>query len=463
MRSFALPCSEYKGARPSPHVEAGFPGSTINTVMPKPSQPLHTLTATGIVASIASGHTTCEAVTRACLDQIAEREPEVQAWQYLDPEQAIAQARALDRGGVRGPLYGVPFAVKDIIDTCDMPTEYGSPIFQGHRPRRDAACVALSRKAGAVLMGKAVTTEFANVHPGKTRNPLDPARTPGGSSSGSAAAVAASMVPLAIGTQTTGSTTRPASYCGIVGYRPTWGALRTAGVMEASGSLDTLGILARSIEDVALYRDVLLGVAPQPVPETSAPRVGFCRTPAWPRLEPATQALLEGAAGRLARAGARLEEIKLPPEFEALEEAHRWISGFEMARNLTWEIERHWDEISEAFRNGRLKDGLACSYEQYVYMLERVRHCRERIMPLFERFDVLLAAAAAGEAPVGSHPVPHPWVYMVWTTLHVPSITLPVFTGPHGLPIGAQLIAKPHEDRRMFACARWVYRRLTEA
>jgi Asp-tRNA(Asn)/Glu-tRNA(Gln) amidotransferase A subunit family amidase len=431
--------------------------------MTGPAQPLHTLTATQIVTAVDAGRVTCEAVARACLDRIAEREPEVQAWQSMDPERVIQAARALDRSGATGPLRGVPFGVKDIIDTCDMPTEYGSPIFRGHQPLRDAACVALSRKAGAVLLGKTVTTEFANVHPGKTRNPLDPARTPGGSSSGSAAAVAAGMVPLAIGTQTTGSTTRPASFCGVVGYRPTGGELRTAGVMEASGSLDTLGILARSVEDAALYRDVLLGIPPQPLPEAGPPRVGFCRTYAWPRLEPTTRALLEGAAERLARAGAHVEDVDLPPEFEGLEEAHRWISGFEMARNLTWEIEHHWREISEAFRNGRLTDGLACPYERYVEMRQRVHHCRTLLSPVFQRCDVLLAAAAAGEAPVGDHPIPHPWVYMGWTTMHVPSITLPVFTGPAGLPIGAQLIAKHHDDRRLFAWARWAWRRLSDA
>ena len=232
----------------------------------KPATRLNELTATEIAAAVASGKTTCEAVARACLERIEEREPQVLAWQYLNPEQVIAQARALDRSGARGPLAGVPFGIKDIIDTCDMPTEMGSPIYAGHRPRGDAACVALSRKAGGVLMGKTVTTEFANRYPGKTRNPFDPARTPGGSSSGSAAAVGDCMVPLAIGTQTTGSTIRPASFCGVFGYRPTWGDLRCVGVKEAAGSLDTLGLLARSVEDIALYRDVLLGSAPAAAP-----------------------------------------------------------------------------------------------------------------------------------------------------------------------------------------------------
>lgn len=420
------------------------------------------LTATEIVAAILAGKTTCEAVTRACLDHIAEREPQVQAWQYLNSEQVIAQARALDKSGRRGPLIGVPFGVKDIIDTCDMPTEYGTVIHKGHRPNRDAACVALSRKAGGVLMGKTVTTEFANVTPGKTRNPLDPERTPGGSSSGSGAAVGDFMVPLAIGTQTTGSTTRPASFCGVFGYRPTWGDLRTTGVMEASGSLDTLGILARSVEDVALYRDVLLGVAPEPVAsDIQAPRIGFCRPYFWPRIEPATQKLLEDAAQRLARAGAHVEGVDLPADYEQLEMAHRLISGFEMARNLTWELENHRATISEKFREGRLKDGLACTYKTYCEMRDLVARCRRMLEPVIAKYDVLLTPSAPGIAPAGPDPVPHPWVYMMWTTMHVPSLTLPVFKGQDGMPIGVQLIAKWSDDRRLFAVSRWVYQQLT--
>ncbi|MBM3358151.1 MAG: amidase [Betaproteobacteria bacterium] len=423
---------------------------------------LHELTATEIVRAIDAGSTSCEAVARACLERIAEREPQVQAWEYLDPEHVVAQARALDRSGRRGALRGVPIGVKDIIDTCDMPTAYGTPIHKGHRPGKDAACVALSRKAGAVLMGKTVTTEFANVHPGKTRNPFDASRTPGGSSSGSGAAVGDWHVPLALGTQTTGSTTRPASFCGVFGYRPTHGDLRVTGVMEASGSLDTLGILARSIEDVALYRDVLLGVAPEPISaDLAAPRIGFCRPYFWARLEPATQRLLEDAAQRLARAGAKVDEVALPGEFEALEAAHRWISGFEMARNLTWEIENHWERISEKFRNGRLKDGLACGYERYCEMRALVERLRRQLVSIMDGHDALLAPAAPGEATAGWDPVPHPWVYMAWTAMHVPSVTLPVFKGPAGLPIGAQLIAGRSEDRRLFAVARWAWRALT--
>jgi Asp-tRNA(Asn)/Glu-tRNA(Gln) amidotransferase A subunit family amidase len=427
----------------------------------KSATPLNELTATGMADAIAAGNTTSESVVRACIQRIEAREPQVLAWQYFNADQAIAQARAHDRSGRRGALGGVPFGIKDIIDTCDMPTEMGSPIYTGHRPRADAACVALSRKAGGILMGKTVTTEFANRHPGKTRNPFDPARTPGGSSSGSAAAVADFMVPLAIGTQTTGSTIRPASYCGVFGYRPTYGDIRLVGVKEAAGSLDTVGLLARSVEDVALYRDVLLGGEPEPLPtDVPAPRIGFCRTHFWSRVEPGTQQLLEDAARRLARAGAQVKDVELSPEFEGIEDAHLRISSYEFARNFTWEIENHWEKISETLRNNRLKHGLACTFELYRNARDHAERCRLLLAPVFEQYDALLTPAAAGEAPVGLNATGDASFCLIWTTTHVPCVTLPVFKGPHGLPIGAQLIGRRNGDRRLFAAARWVYRAL---
>jgi len=424
--------------------------------------PLNRLTASEIVQAIATRRTTAEAVARACLDRIAAREPQVQAWQFLDPDLVLREARALDAGGRIGPLQGVPVGMKDIIDTCDMPTEYGTPIHAGHRPRIDAACVALTRRAGGLIMGKTVTTEFANRHPGKTLHPADPRRTPGGSSSGSAAAVGDHMVPLALGTQTTASTIRPASFCGCVGYRPTWGDLRCHGVMEAAGSLDTLGLIARSVEDVALYRDVLLGVAPQPLaaPGTDAPRIGFCRTPFWSRCEPATQKLLEDCAARLARAGAKVTEVTLPPEFERVEDAHRWISSFEFARNRAWEIDRHWERISETLRNNRLKDGLACSFEKYREAKSFAARIRRSLHDLFADYDALLSPSASGEAPMGIGSTGDASFCVIWTTAHVPSVTLPLFTGPNGLPVGAQLVARRDHDRSLFETARWVARRL---
>jgi len=433
----------------------------MNLALKKASTKLNELTATEIVAAIGAGKTTCEAVVRACLDHIEAREPHVQAWQYLNPQQVIAAASALDKNGLRGPLAGVPFGIKDIIDTADMPTEYGSPIYKGHQPKNEAACVALGRKAGGVLMGKTVTTEFANRYPGKTRNPFDPTRTPGGSSSGSAAAVGDHMVPLAIGTQTTGSTIRPASFCGVFGYRPTWGDLRCSGVREAAGSLDTLGLLARSVDDLALYRDVLLGVEPQAVPEhTGALRVGFCRTHVWPQVEPHTQQLLEDAAQRLARAGLQVSEVELPAHFARLTDVHLAISSFEFSRNFTYEIEHHWEKISTTLRENRLKSGLECSFERYSEARLFAAQCRREFADVVENYDVLLTASATGEAPVGLNATGNANNCLIWTTLHVPSVTMPVFKGPHGLPVGAQIIGKANGDRALFAAAHRIYRAL---
>jgi len=312
-------------------------------------------------------------------------------------------------------------------------------------------------------MGKTVTTEFANVFPGKTRHPRDPHRTPGGSSSGSAAAVSACMVPLAVGTQTTGSTIRPASFCGIVGYRPTYGHLRCTGVKEAAGSLDTLGLMARSIADIALYRDVLLGETPAPPPTAPAvpPHIGFCRTALWPRLEPSTAHLLEQAATCLARAGARVEEVSLPGEFEHILDIHRAIASFEFARNFTYEIAQHWEQLSPALRQGRLRDGLACRFETYRAAQATLERCRTHLAAIMAPYDVLLTASAAGEAPVGLESTGDASFCALWTAAHVPALTLPVFTGPQSLPVGVQVIGKRHEDYALFATAQWVWQRLT--
>jgi len=422
---------------------------------------LNRLGACETVAAIASGRTTCEAVVRACLERIAERDPEVRAFRFVDPDAVIAEARLRDRSGRRGPLLGVPFSVKDIIETADMPTEYGSPIYAGYRPGADAACVALARKAGAVLVGKAETCEFANFHPSRTRNPLDLARTPGGSSSGSAASVADFMVALSVGTQTSGSTVRPAAYCGVFGYQPTYGELRVMGVKESVGSLDTLGLIARSIEDVALFRDVLLGVDPRPIPDPPrAPRIGFCRTHLWSLLEPSTQTLFENAASALARAGARVEDVTLPPEFDGIPDAHRTIAGFEFARNYAYEIENHWERISETLRAGRIADGLACSYGSYREAFDFAERCRARFAAVVEPYDALLTACATGEAPLGHTSTGNAKLCLTWTTLHVPAVSVPAFRGPAGMPISPYLVGRRYGDRALFAVAKWLERAL---
>src|SRR5438270_8227292 len=282
------------------------------------------LSAAALARSIDNGELTAEAVMRSCLDRIAEREPVIRAWAHLDRNAALAAARASDKGGKSGVLKGVPFGIKDIFDTADMPTGYGSPIYTGCRPGFTASAASLPRAAGGVLLGKTVTTEFANRHPGPTVNPHNPAHTPGGSSSGSAASVADFMVPLAIGTQTGGSVIRPAAYCGVVGFKPSYGLFPPAGMHPNTESLDTVGIMARSVEDIALFRAALMAIPYEPptMPERP-PRLALCRTPHWDRAQPEGQSALEAAAGRLRAAGAEIVDAELPPECDGISEVQR--------------------------------------------------------------------------------------------------------------------------------------------
>jgi amidase len=234
------------------------------------------------------------------------------------------------------------------------------------------------------------------------------------------------------------------------------------GVMEASGSLDTLGVLARSVEDIALYRDVLLGIAPQPIAVIATPpRIGLCRSHVWNEIEPATRKLIENAASALGRAGAAVTDCELPADFSRLNSAHRWISSFEFARTFTYEIENHWDEISDTLRNGRLADGIAGDFDRYMAARELAQECRAHLDELWGDIDVLLTAAAFGEAPIGTAAFAGVPLYQLWTTLHLPAISLPAFKGPNGMPIGAMLLARRHDDRRLFACAQWAWHRLT--
>src|SRR5438067_1088958 len=272
---------------------------------PMPVAQLCRLSAAALARSIDNGELTAEAVMRSCLDRIAEREPVVRAWAHLDHDAALAAARACDKSVTDGLLKGVPFGIKDIFDTADMPSGYGAPLYTGCRPSFDSSAAALPRAAGAILVGKTVTTEFANRHPGPTSNPHNPAYSPGGSSSGSAAAVADFMVPLALGTQTGGSVIRPAAYCGVVGFKPSFGLFPPAGMHVNTESLDTVGAMARSVEDIALFRAALMAIPyEKPAMPERPPRLALCRTPHWERAQPEGKTVLEAAAARLGPAGA---------------------------------------------------------------------------------------------------------------------------------------------------------------
>jgi amidase len=417
---------------------------------------LNSLSATAIATGVADGTFTAEAVTAACLDHIAVREEAVGAWEFLDPELALTQARGVDAAEVKGPLAGVPVGVKDIIDTHDMPTGMGSPIYDGHRPSADASCVAQMRAAGAVILGKTVTCEFAGLTPRKTTNPHDPTRTPGGSSSGSAAAVADEMIPLAFGTQTGGSVLRPSSYCGIIGYKPSFDTFSLTGIYPAAESLDTLGLHARSLDDIELASATLLRRPFAPIGELKKPPVvGLCKTPMWDQAEPETREAVEAAAVAMQAAGAMVRDFELPEEFEWLGELRGMINGWERADVMADEWARNRDALSEQMQ-ATIQGGLDTPYRDYVDAMHLMETCRVRTTQTFEGCDVLLTPAVDGEAPVGLAETGSPRFQALWTMLHTPSITLPTHKGSNGLPVGIQLVAPYRADRSLLVIARWV-------
>ncbi|HTV44620.1 MAG TPA: amidase [Stellaceae bacterium] len=416
------------------------------------------LSASEAVARIATGKLRADTLVRDCLDRIAARAA-VKAWVWLDPEHAVAQADAVERAGRPGLLKGVPVGVKDVIDTYDMPTQHGSPIYRGNRPFADAACVALTRAAGGVILGKTVTTEFANREPRETVHPLNPAHTPGGSSSGSAAAVADFQVPVAFGTQTGGSTIRPAAFCGVIGYKPSFGEFSRVGIKMQCHNLDTLGLICRSLDDVALLRAVLQ-VQPLRAIERSpaAPRIGFCRSASWDDASTDTKALLERTAARLAAAGAVVREVTLTPA-NMLEQQRR-VFAFEAARNYAYEYEEHADQLSPGLRDGLLSEGRDLPLAAYVEAIETAEQFRRHLADLFREFDVLLTPSAVGEAPEGLGSTGDARFNAVWTLGWVPCLTLPAGTGNAGLPLGIQLVGPHFADEKLLDAARWVEARL---
>jgi Asp-tRNA(Asn)/Glu-tRNA(Gln) amidotransferase A subunit family amidase len=422
---------------------------------------LNELTVTEIVAKIAAGEMTCEAVTRDCIERIIAREPVVKAWVKFNPELALAQAHALDREPRRGALHGVPIGIKDVIDTFDMPTEMGSPIYRGYRPTADAACVALLRRAGAVILGKTAACELAGMAPAATTNPHDPAHTPGGSSSGSAAAVADVMVPAALGTQTGGSVLRPSSFCGVFGYKPTYNTFNKAGLKPAAESIDTIGWIARSIEDIALLTAVLGMDEPQPLRSISAaPRIGLCRTELWDAAQPETKSAVENAAAALSKASAVVRDVDLPGEFTGLPALARGtINHFERAACMAFEWDNHRGALSPQMRR-YIENGLKTSRVDYVAAWRRVEQCRTLLLKVFDGIDVLLTPCVPGEAPKGLASTGDPSMQAMWTALHTPTMTLPTHRGPNNLPVGIQLVAQRYGDDRLFACARWIWDRI---
>jgi Asp-tRNA(Asn)/Glu-tRNA(Gln) amidotransferase A subunit family amidase len=414
---------------------------------------LISLTATQAVRLIRDNKLRPETLIEAYLGHIADREPGVLAFTHFDP----GHARAAAAKARPGPLQGIPIGVKDVLDTADMPSQYGSPIWANYRPKSDSAPVAWARNAGGIVIGKTVTTEFATRKPGPTMNPANPAHTPGGSSSGSAAGVGAGLFPLAYGTQTAGSVIRPAAYCGVVGYKPTYGMISRIGMKIMSDSLDTIGTMARTVADCALFAGAVSGrdLGDPDTRPGHPPRIGICRSPTWDVAAPETNALLARVSEALGRAGAAVTARELPPDFNALIDAHPVIMNSESGRALGWELSHHPDQISEG-----LHERLAWGLNQPQSALENayaVFASTQRAFPdAMDGLDVLVTPAAPGEAPKGLEWTGDPAFNFIWTSLRVPCVTVPAGTGPNGLPLGIQIVGRQGDDRAVLTWARWV-------
>jgi Asp-tRNA(Asn)/Glu-tRNA(Gln) amidotransferase A subunit family amidase len=424
------------------------------------------------IAALRDGAVSALDVTESCLARIAEVDPKIEAWTFLDPEHARAQARALDEaranGRPLGPLHGVPIGVKDIFDTNDMPTEDGTVLHAGRQPMHDSMVVSLLRQAGAVIMGKTVTTELALFGPGKTHNPYDPNRTPGGSSSGSAAAVASGMVPLAVGSQTNGSIIRPASFCGVVGYKPTHGLISRRGVLSLSRTLDHIGVFAGSVADAALLAEILMtydssdaDMHPQARPQLSRmaaeepplpPKLAFAKTPVWDQADDDAK---EAFAELVDMLGEAAVEVELPSIFDNAVELHRAIQDAEVAVNFAPEYEQSRDKLSARLR-GIIEHGQQVTAADYIRAVARIPLLNINLNEIFDRYDAILTPAAPGEASLGLESTGNPVFCTAWTLLGTPAITLPLLRGSNGMPIGVQLVGLRGNDGRLLRTAHWL-------
>ena len=431
-----------------------------------------TLSAAQALAAIREGRTTAEDLVRGCLARIAADEPRVQAWAFVDEQRALDQARNVDRvrreGHAMGPLHGLPVGIKDIIDTADMPTEDGTVLNAGRRPEYDATVVERLRSAGAIILGKTVTTELATYAAGKTRNPHNPEHTPGGSSSGSAAAVAALMVPVAIGTQTNGSVIRPAAYCGVYGYKPTFGLVPRDGILKQSRPLDHVGFFARSVEDLAIIAEPLIGydendpdtrpiarpnlreVAMQEPP--LPPVFAFTKTPNWDDAEEQTRLAFDEVAQAL---GEQSRPFNVPSLFGDAWEWLRTIMEADLARNYREFYERGRDRLSESLR-GQIERGRQVTAVDYNDAVDRIKATSEAFDEVFDRCDVLLTAATAGPAPRGLESTGSPAFCTLWTFAGMPAVTLPLLRAENGMPMGIQLVGRRGDDARLLRTARWL-------
>src|SRR5262245_27102514 len=427
-----------------------------SAVATRPAVKPNEMSAAQAARAIAGGELTCETLTEACFARIADRDADVKAWAFIDRKLALEQARPLDKGPRLSRLHGVTFGIKDIIDTADLPTEYNSSIYKGHRPRADAACVTLLKQAGCLILGKTETTEFANNHPSRTLNPHNRAHTPGGSSSGSAAAVADWMAPLALGTQTGGSVIRPAAYCGVYAIKPSFGTINRAGAKFVAGSLDTIGVFGREVEDLALALEVLAGInAPHFAAFTRKPNVGVCRTPRWASADAVTQGNLQQAADKLALAGMQVSDYDMPAGSDQLFDRHKVIMGYETARALGWEYKNFPDQVSATLRP-RLEEGWKVTRADYDLMRAHAEKMRRALKEDLAKFDFLLTPSAPSEAPASLASTGDPVFNRAWTLLGNPCVTVPYGKGPLGLPLAVQLVGPVDSDAALLGWANLV-------
>lgn len=423
---------------------------------------LNKLTAAEIAQRVRAGSLKAEAVVSACFDRIRERDAEIGAFEYHDEDLALAAARRIDGDGHEGPLAGVPFAAKDIIDTKDFPTAWGSPIYSGVRPPRNASCVEHLLRAGAILIGKSVTTEFAFFHPGKTRNPVDTGRTPGGSSSGSAAAVADCMVPLALGSQTAASVIRPGAFCGIFAYKSSLGTVDLQGVMGLARSLDSLGTYARSAADLGLARLALVGEGAHSSRFLkSPPFVGFMPGPHWELCSKDAQDACIRAASLLEDEGARVVDIDHAPEFASLTEAQETVMAYETAQSRIYEYGNCRRLISDRFA-ALVEQGLGIGFQAYRSALQLGQDMNVFRSAALSESDVVLTPASTGEAPDIEHGTGDPVFSRAWTLLGSPAVSIPFGKGASGLPLAIQLVARKDDDGALLAAAEWVERALAQ-
>ncbi len=414
--------------------------------MPEP----HSLSASQGHAAVTAGKLSVAAIVASQLDRIAARDGVVKAWAYIDPDKARAAAAAVDATTKALPLRGVTVGIKDVIDTADQPTAYNSPIYRGHQPTADATCVARLRSAGAVILGKTETTEFAHAHPARTVNPHNPAHTPGGSSSGSAAAVADHMVMTALGTQTGGSTIRPAAFCGVYAMKPTFGLIDPTGVKPLSRSLDTVGVFGREVADLTLLLSVLIAVtADQPAPNF---RIAVCRTEGWDRADPCIHTIVEAAAEAFAANGIAIRSIDHPTPLADLTRIHQTIMAYETAAAFEPEWTQSRDQLSEGFA-AFIAKGRSISRAAYDDAIGQAATAREAFDTSLGDDEIVLTPSVTGEAPRGFASTGNPVFNRPWTLLHVPCVHLPWRHGPTGLPIGFQLVGKRGSDMAVLSAA----------